>query len=99
MRPVIRGAIPLDGNGQPLVFTDYKEARDPLIARLGDYCSYCEMPCSEGPDVERVRPKGAGAGSLILHATGTTFCSGASTATPSRGRGGTAGEVLLARQR
>jgi hypothetical protein len=51
MRPVIRGAIPLD-KGQPLVFTDYKQARDPLTRRLGDYCSYCEMPCNEGPDVE-----------------------------------------------
>ena len=38
MRPVDRGAAPRN-------FTDYHQARDPLIAAIGGYCSYCEMPC------------------------------------------------------
>jgi hypothetical protein len=49
MRPVDKGASP--GN-----FTDYPEARDPLIERIGDYCSYCERPLSD-PEVEHQEPK------------------------------------------
>lgn len=56
MRPVIRGAEPSWSTG-PGGLTDYSKARQPLEERLGTYCSYCEMPCSEGPDVEHVRPK------------------------------------------
>ncbi len=40
-----------------MVFNHYSEARTPLMERLGDYCSYCELPCNEGPDVEHVQPK------------------------------------------
>jgi hypothetical protein len=75
MRPVVRGAVPLH-NGRPLVFTDYKQARDPLIERLGDYCSYCEMPCAEGPDVEHVRPKGGKAGNPALELVWDNFLLG-----------------------
>jgi len=38
-------------------FTDYKEARDPLIGRIGDYCSYCEVCLHSSIDVEHVQPK------------------------------------------
>jgi hypothetical protein len=75
MRPVIRGSIP-SSNGKPLVFTQYRQARDPLIARIGDYCSYCEMPCNEGPDVEHVRPKGGEAGSPQLELAWENFLLG-----------------------
>jgi uncharacterized protein (TIGR02646 family) len=48
VRPVDKGA-----NSQ--VFTHWREARDPLIERIGDYCSYCERPCD--PHVEHTEPK------------------------------------------
>jgi hypothetical protein len=39
------------------VFNHYRDARDPLIERIGDYCSYCEV-CLHGTiHVEHVRPK------------------------------------------
>jgi len=57
MRPIERGACPADDSGNAVVFNDYKDARDPLIDRLGDYCSYCEIPLPSGPDVEHVVPK------------------------------------------
>jgi hypothetical protein len=63
-------------SGQPLVFTDYKQARDPLTARIGDYCSYCEMPCNEGPDVEHVQPKGGKAGKPHLKLVWDNFLLG-----------------------
>lgn len=48
MRPVKKGDA-------PRVFTDYAEARDLLIERIGDYCSYCERPCD--PHVEHIQPQ------------------------------------------
>lgn len=75
MRPVNRGGIPLQG-GQPVLFSAYTEARDPLVARLGDYCSYCEMPCHEGPDVEHVQPKGGKAGKPHLELVWDNFLLG-----------------------
>jgi hypothetical protein len=75
MRPVIRGSIPTS-NGHLLVFTHYRQARDPLIARIGDYCSYCEMPCNEGPDVEHVRPKGGEVGNPHLELVWENFLLG-----------------------
>jgi uncharacterized protein (TIGR02646 family) len=57
MRPIVRGPRPKDTNGADVVFADYKQARDHLIGRIGDYCSYCEV-CLHGPiAVEHVRPK------------------------------------------
>jgi HNH endonuclease len=56
MRPVRRGPVPEHG-GVPKTYAAYGDARDDLIARLGDYCSYCELPCSQGPAVEHVQPK------------------------------------------
>lgn len=57
MRPVVRGDAPLDANGNPVRFSDYKDARDALIERMGDYCSYCEVALHSQVDVEHVRPK------------------------------------------
>ncbi len=57
MRPVRRGPVP-EADGVPKTYAAYGDARDDLIARLGDYCSYCELPCHKGPAVEHVQPKG-----------------------------------------
>ncbi len=59
MRPVIRGDVPLTPQGTPMVFRDHKEARDPLIGRIGDYCSYCENVLPSDIDIEHVQPKTA----------------------------------------
>lgn len=50
MRPIERGP-------DPGPFTDYKDARDPLIQRIGDYCSYCENVLPSEVDVEHMQPK------------------------------------------
>ena len=57
MRPVVRGDAPADETGLPITFTDYKQARDALIARMGDYCSYCEIALPSEVDVEHMLPK------------------------------------------
>ena len=57
MRPVVRGDIPVDDDGDPVTFADYKDARDDLISRMGDYCSYCEVALHSTIDVEHVLPK------------------------------------------
>jgi uncharacterized protein (TIGR02646 family) len=56
MRPVERGNIPVDKNGNPISFKVHGDTRDYLIERLGDYCSYCESPLLS-PDVEHIQPK------------------------------------------
>jgi hypothetical protein len=56
MRPVKRGRCPTK-NGRTIRFAHYREARDFLVRRIGDYCSYCEIPKPDGPDVEHVRPQ------------------------------------------
>ncbi len=50
MRPVKRGARPRAR------WTDYNQARPHLEQRIGDYCSYCEMP--NATDVEHKLPRG-----------------------------------------
>lgn len=57
MRPIDRGASPVDAGGAPKSYQDYQLARDDLIGRLGSYCSYCEMRVTDGIDVEHVMPK------------------------------------------
>ena len=57
MRPVNRRDWPKTADGNEIHFADYKEARDPLIRRIGDYCSYCEVCLHNSIDVEHVRPK------------------------------------------
>ena len=48
---------PRDDAGVPITFKHYREARDPLIGRIGDYCSYCEVCLHGSIHVEHVRPK------------------------------------------
>jgi uncharacterized protein (TIGR02646 family) len=50
MRPIDRGE-----NNKP--FSKYQQAKPDLIARLGYYCSYCEMRLPAGLGVDHVRPK------------------------------------------
>ena len=57
MRPVVRGARPVDGTGERIEFRDYPEARGALINRLGQYCSYCETRLNASLAVEHVQPK------------------------------------------
>ncbi|MEI6746498.1 MAG: HNH endonuclease signature motif containing protein [Methylococcaceae bacterium] len=56
MRPVERGDVPIDENGNAIQFKEYSDARNYLIKRLGDYCSYCESPLL-APAVEHIQPK------------------------------------------
>ncbi len=57
MRPVARGDCPKSADGTDISFGDYKEARNPLIKCIGDYCSYCEVCLHSSIDVEHVQPK------------------------------------------
>ncbi|BBO87500.1 HNH endonuclease [Desulfosarcina ovata] len=57
MRPVIRGNHPTDGQGNDIVFNHYSKSRGPLIGRIGEYCSYCEMHLDSSLAVEHVKPK------------------------------------------
>lgn len=52
-----------------MVFAEYGHARPYLIARLGDYCSFCEMRLPN-PDVEHVRHKD---GNPALECTWSNF--------------------------
>lgn len=49
MRPVEKGA-------SPKVYTYYGDARHDLTARIGYYCSYCEMAVKHMIEVEHVHP-------------------------------------------
>ena len=57
MRPVQRGDVPTHADGNVVEFSEYKEARDPLVHRIGDFCSYCEVALHSTVHVEHVRPK------------------------------------------
>jgi uncharacterized protein (TIGR02646 family) len=57
MRPVERGALPNDDQGNPKTFTKYAQARRDLIDRMGEYCSYCEMHLDASLAIEHVQPK------------------------------------------
>jgi uncharacterized protein (TIGR02646 family) len=50
MRPVERGTT-------SQMFSEYQQARGLLIARMGEYCSYCEMRLGASLAVEHVQPK------------------------------------------
>ena len=50
MRPVDKGAA-------PATYARYQDARGDLMARLGDYCSYCERQIETHLAVEHVQPK------------------------------------------
>lgn len=57
MRPIFRDKEPVDSSGNAKKFQEYQEARGDLIARLGQYCSYCEMKLDASLAVEHVQPK------------------------------------------
>lgn len=57
MRPIFRGETPLDGVGNNKVVADYKDWRQDLIDRIGNYCSYCNMVLNDSPQVEHVTAK------------------------------------------
>ncbi|MBF9222965.1 HNH endonuclease signature motif containing protein [Hymenobacter ruricola] len=57
MRPVERGPIPVLADGTTKTVKDYKDWRFDLINQIGKYCSYCNMPLYDSPQVEHVAPK------------------------------------------
>lgn len=57
MRPVLKGANPIDENGNVIIFTRYARSRRYLIDRIGEYCSYCERKIEANLAVEHVQPK------------------------------------------
>ncbi|EGR3178661.1 retron system putative HNH endonuclease [Vibrio aestuarianus] len=57
MRPVHRGDVPEDNEGNPKEYTEYTNARKDLISRIGEYCSYCEMELDTSLAIEHIRPK------------------------------------------
>lgn len=57
MRPVDKGAHPLDADGKPVVFATYGDAAPYLRERLGRFCSYCERKIPVNLAVEHVVPK------------------------------------------
>lgn len=57
MRPVVRGPIPTEENGDRIIFTNYSRSRRYLINRIGEYCCYCERKIEASLAVEHVQPK------------------------------------------
>lgn len=53
MRPVNKGTA-------PRVYTKYEQARHDLAARIGYYCSYCEMKVFQSIEVEHILPQNQG---------------------------------------
>ena len=51
MRPVDKGEAPQE-------YTQYKDAEKDLEARLGAYCSFCEMAINHAPEVEHKEGQG-----------------------------------------
>ena len=82
MRPVERGNAPTLEDGVPVVFRDYGDARDLLIKRIGDYCSYCENALHSSIHVEHVRPKSKNPG---LVKTWTNFLLACDYCNPTKG--------------
>lgn len=68
MRPIERGPIP-NINGTDKIVSDYKDWRNDLLSRIGNYCCYCNMVLNDSPQVEHVTPKnprpGQRAGDLL----------------------------------
>lgn len=61
MRPINRGAIPLhytqSGRVQPVSTETYGYFMGQLIARIGEYCSFCEVAMGANLAIEHVLPK------------------------------------------
>lgn len=68
MRPINKGNTP-QLNGADKQVSDYKDWREDLLDRIGNYCSYCNMVLNDSPQVEHVLPKnpqpGQPAGALL----------------------------------
>ena len=60
MRSVERGPWPKTDTGHKHPFAQYGHAKQPLIERVGEYCSYCERPGDL--HVEHVVPKSVDGG-------------------------------------
>lgn len=56
MRPIDRGSCPVDSQGNPVIFSVYRDAKSDLLCRIGEYCSYCERR-GINLDIEHVVPK------------------------------------------
>ncbi len=56
MRPVNKG-VAEDDQGVAFAFAEYAEAYPYLRDRLGLYCSYCELPIRNNPEIEHKIPK------------------------------------------
>lgn len=48
---------PVDKGSAPRTYSDYREAKGDLSARLGDYCSYCERRVETHLAVEHIQPQ------------------------------------------
>lgn len=55
---------PVDKGGAPQEYTQYKDAEKDLEARLGAYCSFCEMTINHAPEVEHKEAKAKGGAEL-----------------------------------
>ena len=61
MRPVYRGPVPTRATGrgvQRLLAEEYGFFRKALVRRIGEYCSYCEVPLGASLAVEHIVSKG-----------------------------------------
>lgn len=57
MRPVNKGT-------NATVFTQWHQARDPLVLAIGAYCSYCEMAVNQMIEIEHIVPRHHGGAEL-----------------------------------
>ena len=64
MRPIDKGACPLDEKGNPKTVSDYKDWRQDLIDAIGNWCCYCNMTLTDSPQVEHVVPKNPKSGEV-----------------------------------
>ncbi len=48
---------PVDKGPAPTTYTDYKDAGEDLMCRVGDFCSYCERQIETHLAVEHIKPK------------------------------------------
>jgi hypothetical protein len=55
MRPIDKGAWPVDEHGAKIVFTDHKQAKIHLTNRTGMYCHLCEMRIDNVPSIEHIK--------------------------------------------
>jgi hypothetical protein len=53
---------PIDKGISPQVFTKYEDAKQPLVNRIGCYCSYCERRIPNNIAIEHIFPKDAALG-------------------------------------